>query len=386
LSTRRARALTGGLLVLALGVGLSVVGTGCDESEAQTRPEQASPEAGTESAAALPRVRLGRVQSFPDTISVREVGRLEPWRRLTISAEVAGRLKTLTPEVAQVAGGGEVATIDDERLQIALRQQAAALEAAEARVAYAESSLQRALQLHQRGQMPQSDVDRAHFESRASKAEVTAARAAIDDVDARLRRTRIAAPEGYRVTMRHSEPGAVIAPGQPLLTLIDDRRLRLRFDVGARELPAVRPGQEVTFEIKDDGRRFTALVVRAGPEADPRSGRFPVEVEVANEKHELLAGMVCVVALDRVVSDRPLIAVPRTAVREQLAQRVVFVVDEDDRIERRAVVPLPLQPLDPRWLSVSGVEPGEWVCLDRLGELIPGDQVDPIVPPTGGEE
>lgn len=96
----------------------------------------------------------------------------------------------------------------------------------------------------------------------AQRALLGEARAALEAIDVRLAKSVLAAPFAGRVTVRHKEPGEIVSPGTPVVTLQnpDDRWVRIY--VPENRLGAVRLGESAvilsdTFpEKRYEGRVF----------------------------------------------------------------------------------------------------------------------------------
>jgi HlyD family secretion protein len=136
-----------------------------------------------------------------------------------------------------------------------VRQGRSALEAAERQSEEASRSLERTRLLHDGGALSREALDRAETAYEVARAQATQARdrlglielgprparpaarraavrqaeAAVGQVDAILAGGVIRAPHGGVVTLRHREPGEVVAGGMPVVTLLDrdDRWVRI---------------------------------------------------------------------------------------------------------------------------------------------------------------
>jgi membrane fusion protein (multidrug efflux system) len=378
------RALTGPLLIALVATAALA---GCDAgTESAAHAEE--PPADSAPSVAMPQpVRMTTVQAVPDVVTMREVGRLEPWRRVTISAEVGGTVQDVALEVGQVVpfnsdgGPSPVCSLDPEPFGIALRRTAAVVAAARADLQLAEIRYRSVGELYAKKLNAEMDFQQARIAVDASRANLDGALAALAEAKRILGKAVVTAPPGYRVTDRLVEPHQVIGPAQPILELMDDRKLRLRFSVPGHLTCDLHRDQEIRFEVKGSAGIRTARIIRIGPDADRASGRFPIEAEVQNRDRTLLPGRIAVALLDRARSDNPLAVVPRGAVHIQLAQKTVAVVAADGVVERRAVQTVSAPQLDPQLIALDGVRPGERVALERVGTLRTGDRV---VDPTTG--
>jgi HlyD family secretion protein len=103
----------------------------------------------------------------------------------------------------------------------------------------------------------------------AARAQVAAAQAAVDQVDASLANATIRAPFAGIITERHREPGETVAAGQPVLTVMnpDDRWVRIY--VSENRIGRVSVGQKarITSDSHPD-TTFSGRVVQIASEAE----------------------------------------------------------------------------------------------------------------------
>jgi HlyD family secretion protein len=236
--------------------------------------------------------------------------------------EVAGRIVGLDArEGDRVAAGTVLASLDDEELVARRAQAAAQTEAARARLAEleagfrseevaqarsavaaaaervtdAERDLDRTRILFDGGALPREALDKAALavelarrqgeqsaeqlallergarpeQIAAARAQVAQAEAAVAALDATLAKTRLAAPFDGIVTVRHREPGEIVAPGAAVVTLMnpDDRWVRIY--VPENRLGRVALGQRATI-VSDTfaDRRYEGEVAFVADEAE----------------------------------------------------------------------------------------------------------------------
>ena len=80
-----------------------------------------------------------------------------------------------------------------------------------------------------------------------ARAQVTQAEAAVRGVDANLGNTVLAAPFDGVVTVRHREPGEIVPPGSPVLTVMDPKSRYVRIYIPENRVGAVRIGSRATI-------------------------------------------------------------------------------------------------------------------------------------------
>ncbi|MGH9458782.1 MAG: HlyD family secretion protein [Thermoanaerobaculia bacterium] len=170
-----------------------------------------------------------------------------------------GRTRTLH------AGGA----VSDEALQKATT----AAEIAQAQLRQAREQLE----LLQRGPRPERVA--------AARAQVEEARAASRAVDPLFRDAVVVAPHAGVVTVRHREPNEVVAPGQPVVTVMNPADRWVRVYVPETGIGAVHIGQTAT--IRSDtfpDKTYQGRVVYISPEAE----FTPKSVQTAEERVRLV--------------------------------------------------------------------------------------------------
>jgi HlyD family secretion protein len=119
----------------------------------------------------------------------------------------------------------------------------------------------------------------------AQRAQVTQAEAALRGIDATLDLMTIRAAFPGIVTTRHREPGEIVAPGAPVLTIInrDDRWIRVY--VPENRLGALRLGQSAAITTDTyPGKEYRGEVTYIAPEAE----FTPKTVQTTEERVKLV--------------------------------------------------------------------------------------------------
>ena len=225
---------------------------------------------------------------------------------VTLASRIPGPLQTLAVDDNQAVKAGQViATVDPKDFDAAVaRAQASLAEAqsalalnqaqigqATAQVAAArsqktltEADRRRLSALFERQSLPKQKFDQAvaadevaAASEEAARKQVAAARsalgvsrskvgvaqAALDNALLQRSYCTITAPCDGVVSRKLAEPGVVVAPGQPLLSIVplDQNELWVEANYKETQLVRVRPGQRVTLRTDlDDSRAFTGTV------------------------------------------------------------------------------------------------------------------------------
>lgn len=138
---------------------------------------------------------------------------------------------------------------------------------------------------------------------RQAKARVESAAAGVSVAETRMRQTVLSAPLSGVVLAKHAEPGEMVMPGTPILTIGSMDEVWLRGYITESDLGRVVLGQsaKVTFDSWP-GRVFEGKVSYISPEAEftPRNVQtqkervklvYRIKITLPNPKGELKAGM-----------------------------------------------------------------------------------------------
>jgi HlyD family secretion protein len=159
------------------------------------------------------------------------------------------------------------AATDVERLRPLAQQQIVSQQQLDAAVAAAKTTAgrrdaaQAALRLLEQGATPEQIA--------AARAQVGTAKAALSATEAVVGDLILTAPVNGMVTSRNAEPGEVLTPAQPAITLGDVSRPWVRVYVNERALPSIRIGDSVGAILDGvPGRTFPGRVVAISPRAE----------------------------------------------------------------------------------------------------------------------
>jgi len=182
------------------------------------------------------------------------------------------------------------------------------LDTAVAALALAETELARVRALFERTLAAQADLDRAITARdqssarrdaamqryrlvvagtraqvvKAARDAAEAARAGLQSARSRARELVLTAPSPGVVLLRNVEPGEVVGPAVPILTLGDPRKLWIRVYVAAPQVVRVRLGDRVSVTVLGDRRSYPGRVVEIATRAEFTPRAALTEEERAN--------------------------------------------------------------------------------------------------------
>jgi membrane fusion protein (multidrug efflux system) len=161
----------------------------------------------------------------------------------------AGQRAALDAQIGAARANANKADLDLARAreladkQIISKQQ---LDAAQATAAVAHANL---LAAERQASAAGGTVNTAEAGVRVANARTMAARANAANAQLQLDYTRITAPASGEVSRKQVEVGQLVAPGQPLMSIVADTGVWVTANFKETQLAKIRPGQPVEFEI-----------------------------------------------------------------------------------------------------------------------------------------
>ena len=234
-----------------------------------------------------------------------------------ISAQTPGRVLDLRVDVGdRVEPGQLLGTLESSSL-------ASAVTAAHSQLSLAETEAQRAESLHAQGAMPTAMLD-------ARRSQLTQAQAQLRAARTMLEYSHLRAPAAGIVQERLLSPGDLATPGAVVLTLYDADRLWLEAQVPTQDIPQVRLGTLVRYQVGD--RQGEGTVAEVAPIQDPRSRT--VRVRVRLEGADAYPGAFGTLTYE--TGDEQHVTVPSDAI-VRVGQLTMVRVHEEDGYHRRSV-------------------------------------------------
>ena len=306
-----------------------------------------------------PAVIVEKVSLSPVADRLEALGTLRANETVSITANVSDTISRIHFEDGQTVEAGDVL------VELTDAEESALLAEAESLAEEAQRQYQRHEDLVARGSASESLLDERRREWRAAEARLEAVRS-------RLRDRLVTAPFSGRVGLRRVSPGALLAPGDSITTLVDDSQMKLDFSVPAIYFTSVRPGTriEATTPVLPD-RPFSGTVSSVDSTIDPVTRSITVRAVIPNPEHDLVAGMLMTLAVLR--NEREAIVIAEEAIVPQGENRYVYVVADLDGTHRAQRRDVTLGARMPGRVEVlSGLAVGEAVITHGTLKVRPG--------------
>lgn len=312
-------------------------------------------------------------QAISNTISAS--GTLDARREMPIGvAGEGGQISRVMVDAGDWVGAGQVlATIDSSVQGQQVRSAGAQLEVSRANLALAQANLDRSMQLVERGFISQADIDRLTATRDAEAARVNVSSAQLSELRARAGRLAIRAPSAGLVLTRNAEPGQVVSAGSgALFVMAQGGEMEMNARVSESDLARLSIGQTATITPVGTSESYEGQIWQLSPTIDAQSRQGTASIALAYQDGLRPGGF----ASANIVSgsvDAPML--PESAVLSDSAGNFVFIITEENMVERRDIV---IGEVGSAGITISeGLSGDERVVRSAGAFLNPGDEVIP---------
>ena len=293
-------------------------------------------------------------------------GMATPDDAVTLAFKVAGQVLDVPVAEGQAVAKGELlAELDprDIRLQVAADRSV---------FEEARSQFERMQRL-----LEHEAVSRQEFE--AARTRYAQAQSTYENQLDMLAETKLRAPFASVVERTYVDNYERVQAGQAIVRVVDPVSTTVKFTLPESGLKLLE-ADSASFRVEFDnyrGVQFAAMLKDYVKTSSDASG-FPVSLrltDVDTARYRIAPGMSCIVTMRSADPVADAVSVPVTAIYAPVGDGdFVWVVGDDDRVERRAVTLGELYGRD-RVVVDSGIEPGDRVVIAGVYRLSDGEQV-----------
>ncbi|WP_240558635.1 efflux RND transporter periplasmic adaptor subunit [Paracoccus contaminans] len=280
----------------------------------------------------------------------------------------------------RVRQGDLLARLDPEDLASTTRAAKAAVAAAEVNLETARNTAERARALARRNVASTAQLETAEQALTAAQSTVAQARAQLESARDAQSFAVMTAPIAGVISAVKAAPGAVVAAGDPIMTLSSEDRIEARIDLIEAQLRGVKPGTRFLVWRDSEGERPVAgTVTRIDPVADPQTRTRRVFITLPDDTDLRLGSLVRARAEG---SGATRLTVPAGALVVTPAGSAVWQVTRQG--EAASVALRPVQPGETaggRTQILDGLKAGDEVVTRGVHSLSEGQAVGRRVDP-----
>ena len=306
-------------------------------------------------------------------------GVFEPRKQARVRAETGGSVTWEGVELGtRVKRGQVLVRIEDAALRNTFASAQSALRSANLALKNARLQYDRTQRLVKGGALSTYDLELAETAQIAAESGVAQARAQLTQVKEQLAAATVVSPMAGFISENAVNQGDVVANGTPLFTIIDPSSMRLEASVPSEDLPALKVGARVDFEVRGfPNQPFRGRIEQLAPAVDPATPPITTLIAIPNPGGKLLAGLI---AEGRIgAKSKETLVVPVTAI-DQTEHPFSVLRVQDGRVARIPVT-LGLQDTQTERVEIQGaVREGDVLLTGAAKELAPGTPVTLLGP------
>ncbi len=332
-------------------------------------------------------VRVDAVIVEPKSQTYPVIGRLVAQRTGDVASRINGPVVEMNVNVGdRVSTGDVIAVLAIERLTAQRNKYAAALatrramvETAQAEAAKTAQELRRMSNLKQssafsraRYEDLQRDVDAREATLVERRSQLKEAEAELEQAAIDLYNGRVRAPYSGVVSEKHTEIGAYVNVGNPVVTLISDTEIEVEAEVPSDRIAGLTTGTIVRFQL-DDGTDHRATVRSIIPRENARTRTRPVRFTPQfGEKASRFAINQSVTVLVPIGKIEEVVTVHKDAIVHRGPNRIVSIVRNGKAFPRQVTVGVAV---GNRYIVEDGLKAGDIVVTHGNETLAPGADV-----------
>ncbi len=347
-------------------------------------------------------VKVAKVSRGDLVIKLKSPGEAVTSKKMKISAEVSGVIKSLNIEESKHVREGELLVVlDDEEYRLGLETakashlktlselllekrfagpEEARSESDQKKIQKARADYDRDRKLYQDGKMTREafekagkDFEMALIESGEKKEEIlaaakglTQAEIAVKDAQIKIEKTKIRAPFSGIVCDIKVLAQERVTANQELFTLVNISEIQVRAKVLESEVGKIKVDREADLRFSAYPERvFKGKVKAISPIINPEDKTCSVIVDVSNPAEEIKPGMHAEVEIAAEIYKGRLL-VPQEAILVRGGRKLVFAVEEG--LAKWKYIDVGLE--NENYAEIlNGVKEGESVCIEGHGTL-----------------
>ena len=285
-----------------------------------------------------------------------------------------GMVSSVLVQPGQWVNAGQTLAVIERSVQSQqARQLAAQVDVAQADARLAQNELERAQALVGRGFVSQADLDRKRAARDAADARVRVAQATLAETRARIGRLSIQSPASGLVLERNVEPGQVVSAGSgALFRVARGGEMEALARLSEADLAVVPVGAPATVTPVGSTETFNGSVWQISPVISEQNRQGVARVAVPYDPAIRPGGFA---SIEIMSGSREAPVLPESAILSDDKGNYVFVIDQNNQAQRRAVVTGAVT--NAGIAIVEGLNGTESVVLRAGGFLNPGDKVRP---------
>lgn len=333
-------------------------------------------------------VEVRDVQNATISEQIRAYGSVRAQDNVRVTPQVGERIVSISADLGDTVRVGQIlARLNDRSFREQYNRDLAQLEQARIAVERDSMSFSRQQELFNLELVSQAELDNIRSTYFSSRANFSAARAALTQSSQNLNYTEVRSPVSGVVTRRSASPGDVVGTGQAIYEISNLVGYEVRLYLPLGDWQNIRLGQTVNMRISGaESFNTQGVISRISPELDPVTGLGEVVVSMTQRGDGVFPG-VLIESRINVQTKNEVVVIPRSAMVEniqtviepesnviRLSRTYSAFVAEGDTVAVRRNLDLGIQQGD-RIEVLSGLNPGDKLIITGQTSLEEGSRI-----------
>ncbi|UTA48777.1 efflux RND transporter periplasmic adaptor subunit [Simiduia sp. 21SJ11W-1] len=317
----------------------------------------------------------------------RFAGRVAARQDADVGFELGGRVANMrVNDGDRVRLGDVLATLDTELLVTERSQLQAQLADNQARLQLNLANTERHQSLQASGFASQQRLDELLTEQKTLAASGDALRAALENVDSRLRKATLRAPYEGVVARRFADVGTVVGAGSPVIRLQEVAAMEAEVGVPVDFALSLAAGQQVSLLLR--GERLEGRLLTVGADVNPVTNTVTVRALLPSDARAFNGDIIQLLVNDTVPTAG--FWIPADAITDGVRGRwTVYALVAEPQAQRVEARDVQIHHARADRVFVTGaLADGETIVAAGVHRLVPGQQValdDPVAAPQLGQ-
>lgn len=313
-----------------------------------------------------------------------------------IAPKVTGRVSTVKVAVGDRVSKGQVLLVlEASESHNAVTQSEAAMGIARVNVLKARQTVADAEKSHQRvdALYQAQAVSKAQWEE--SESALGSARYSLQLAEEQLRQSEallasarenysnfsVTSPISGHIAAINVHSGELASPQMTAVTVVNMDKVKVKVNVSENAISFVKSGATVPVSIDVLKKTVSGDVASVGPQSDPSTRAFPVEIMLDNKNDEIRPGMVASLKLP-VGMSKGAVSLPADAAIEREGIYYVFVLENNTAREKQVKTGI----ITDQLVEIKeGVSKGQTVIVNGNRLVTDGQKVKVVHPSGGGQ-
>ena len=285
-------------------------------------------------------------------------GTVLPNEEVTLMSEISGRLIKLNiQEGSSITKGQLIAKINDRDLKAQLQK-----------VVFNQELAQK-IEKRQQKLLKVEAINLEEYDVTSNNIRVLDAEKEV--IESQLEKTEIRAPFSGRIGLKNISEGAYLAPGTPIVTIIQSNPIKIDFTVPEKYTSNVRVGSSVTFNLDGDVFNYSAKVIALDPKVDESLRTLRIRAIAPNPVGKFVPGTFVKVKANLAANNKA-VMIPTEAIVPVLKGKKVFIVRNGKAEEVMVTTGLRT---DKKIQVLDGLQQGDSLITSGIMALKPNSSV-----------